>query len=119
VLIRGEKPGRSWHAAGIDLGEMAGRLDGRPTDHDGGALAGLLWRTVYPVASPVRDLWLTRAANARAWIGDRTGKTIAGYHLCSFMVTASNVGCERPAGRSIVVPQAPSDHSLNVRTNAG
>jgi len=119
VLIRGEKPGRSWHAAGLDLGAMAGRIDGRPTDHDGRALAGLLWRTVYPVASPVRDLWLTRTANARAWIGNRTGKTIAGYHLCSFMVTASNVGCERPAERSIVVPQAPSNHSLNVRANAG
>ena len=118
VLIRGEKPGRSWHAAGLDLGEMAGKTVGANDDH-GHALIGQLWRSIYPVASPARDLWLARAANVRAWIGERTGKTTGGYHLCSFMVTASNVGSERPAGRSIAVPRAPWDHSLNVRADVG
>jgi hypothetical protein len=119
VVIRGEKPGRSWHAAGLELGELAGRIDRRGEDHDGHALIGLLWRSIYPVASPVRDLWLTRSANVRVWIEKPTGKTIGGFHLCSFMVTASNVGSERPAGPSIVVPRAPSDHSLNVRVDLG
>jgi hypothetical protein len=49
-----------------------------------------LWRTNYPVAEPLRDLWVTRSEALSTWLSERkpasAGERI---HICSSLITAS------------------------------
>jgi hypothetical protein len=119
VLIRGEKAGRTWHAAAAEVG-VTEKIDSRLKNCTDQVLVEHLWASTYPVAAPPRDLWLTRSSNVRGWIEESwSGETVDGFHLCSFMVTASHVGYEGDLGPGIVVPPAPTENALRVRAYIG
>lgn len=120
VLVRVERAGRGWQAAIVDAGSLAGQtergLDGSGTS----ALARQLWRSNFPVASPPRDLWMTRSTNLATWIND--GAAIGaggGLHLCSFLLTASHVGNPLVTSQESFVPRLSEEHATKLEAIYG
>lgn len=90
AIVSTEVRGKTFQTSVIDAGKLAAPSMNAATIQVGEVEAGRLWRTVYPVARPPRDLWIARSSSLREWVRS-SGKPqeTGGQHLCTSLVTAS------------------------------
>ena len=111
VLVRSELRGRHWFAGIVDAGYSA------PSRHRGGAIAPedaqRIWRSSYPVVSPVRHFWVARTRSLAKWTRDGGDLINERLHVCTSIVTATHE-CGSPEEPSFVPPSASALNSLRV-----
>jgi len=122
VVVTSEKRGKTWYVAPADVGKIPqvdpDRAHAPPSDAH---VARLLWRSVYPVARPPRDLWLARRDSVRHW-GQSSAEPVVGsdeFHLCTSLVTASYASPRGHRDPPVRLPQAPHQHALQTRVLVG
>ncbi|HET6943435.1 MAG TPA: hypothetical protein VFH89_14875 [Sphingomicrobium sp.] len=90
AIVSTEARGKTFRTSVIDAGKLAAPSMDAATIQVGEGEAGRLWRTVYSVARPPRDLWIARFSSLPEWL--RSGlrpQDLSGQHLCTTLVTAS------------------------------
>jgi hypothetical protein len=120
ILISNEgRHGRS-HPTITDPGELQSRSGQSAHPSQGSWIAEQLWRDLYAVTAPSKDLWVARSPAVEAWTtGATAAEEIRGVHLRTSLVTASHVGRRKHDGASIPVPRAPMDRVTRVEVLCG
>jgi hypothetical protein len=118
VLVQTERRGKEWCAAIVDAGTIAGQYGGHTQSAELGIVARQLWRTNYPVAHPMADLWTARTSRVQAW-ADGSQATAGGSHLVTSLITASCTRHSEETLNVLSIPEASPEKVLAVETFFG
>jgi len=78
-----------------------------------------LWRSHYPVIAPTAQVWLARNACLKEWI-EASNRELGGrFHICSSLVTASQLGRHSADDLPSFIPRAPENGVTRVQALFG
>ena len=119
VLVHTRRNGKEWHAAVVDGGSLATRLNINVQHANLEIIAQHLWRSSYPVAHPLPDLWVSRSSRVQAWISGSEAMTDGGHHLITSLITASSGRFGENLSTVLHIPEASPQNVTRVETLCG
>ena len=119
VLVHTRRNGKEWHAAVVDGGSFAARRNTGVQHADPEVIVQHLWRSSYPIAHPLPDLWVTRSSRVQAWTSGSETMTGGGHHVITSLITASSGRRGSDLSIALRIPEASPQNVTRVETLCG